>query len=95
MDPKLYAVKLAEGCEHVAREGDIATLSPVQVMQGGFTNAFNTLGSATACVAVIRDDGTLLTANVGDSGCTPNTNTILLMLGFFFLSFLHECLNAN
>lgn len=72
VDPRIYALKLAEGSLRAAEQAASSkTLaSPVEIMDAGYKNAFSTLGSSTACIVVLRDDGKLSTANVGDSGCS-------------------------
>jgi protein phosphatase PTC7 len=65
VDPREYAVKLSEGCR---KEADgTKTRDPVKIMQAGWEEAKQTIGSSTACVAVLKDD-TVYMANLGDSG---------------------------
>lgn len=73
VDPSLFPQSLMSICERLVREDRFVPQQPVSVLSNGYDeiqqDKVPLIGSCTACiVALHREDHTIYTANLGDSG---------------------------
>lgn len=73
IDPSLFPQSLMAVCERLVREGRFEPQQPVNILSASYhevqQDKVPLIGSCTACiVALHRDEHTIYTANLGDSG---------------------------
>jgi protein phosphatase PTC7 len=73
VDPSLFPKSLMAACERMVTSGHFTPRNPVEVLSSGYYEVQQEkaplIGSCTACiVALHREDSTIYTANLGDSG---------------------------
>lgn len=73
VDPSLFPQSLMAVCERLVREGHFVSQQPVNILSSSYQeiqqDKIPLIGSCTACiVAFHREDHTIHTANLGDSG---------------------------